>query len=64
MLLVYVSFWCSLLRVLTYFCYIVDYNIRDEFLCSDIQKLILSLRQIPVLYSRYVVSASRTTCTI
>ncbi|KAK0245331.1 hypothetical protein EDD85DRAFT_800629 [Armillaria nabsnona] len=39
---------------------LLDYNIRDEFLCSDIQKLILSLRQIPVLYSRYIDAASRS----
>ncbi|KAK0198014.1 hypothetical protein F5146DRAFT_1130958 [Armillaria mellea] len=39
---------------------ILDYNIRDESLCSDIQKLILSLRQIPILYSRYIDAASRS----
>ncbi|PBK60033.1 hypothetical protein ARMSODRAFT_966416 [Armillaria solidipes] len=39
---------------------LLDYNMRDEFLCSNIQKLRLSLRQIPVLYSRYIDAASRS----
>ncbi|KAK0207600.1 hypothetical protein IW262DRAFT_1469183 [Armillaria fumosa] len=39
---------------------LLDYNLRDEFLCSNIQKLRLSLRQIPVLYSRYIDATSRS----
>ncbi|KAK0506463.1 hypothetical protein EDD18DRAFT_32642 [Armillaria luteobubalina] len=39
---------------------LLDYNLRDEFLCSNIQKLRLSLHQIPVLYSRYIDATSRS----